>query len=123
MILDRIYVEYVTYYDLQWCPLKRRFNMSQDRTNHLQEKIIDRTFLVHQIKPDQDLCTKCGNCKKENTSRVFDLPNIHISLSDCLPDHSQIDTQARAYLPAKHIQAVNECEGKQSNNDAKVGIG
>ena len=46
-----------------------------------------------------------------------------ISLSDCLPDHSQIDAQARAYLPAKHIQAVNECEGKQSNNDAKVGIG
>ena len=115
--------EYVTYYDLQWCPLKRSFNMSQDRTNHLQEKIINQNILVQQIKAWSRSLHKMWNCKKENTSRVFDLTNIHISLSDCLPDHSQIDAQARAYLPAKHIQAVNECERKQSNNDAKLGIG
>lgn len=104
--------------------LSEIFNMSQDQTYHLQEKNICRqNILVHQIKPDQDLWHKMWNCEKENTSRVFDLPNIHISLSDCLPDHSQIDAQARAYLPAKHIQTVNECEEKHSNNDAKLGIG
>ena len=58
----------------KWCPLKRSFNMSQDRTNHLQEKIIDMNILVHQIKPDQDLCTKCGIARKKTPPESSTFP-------------------------------------------------
>ena len=54
--------------------LSEVFNMSQDRTNHLQEENHTENILVHQIKPGQDLRTKCGIARKKTPPESSTFP-------------------------------------------------